>query len=362
MNKMNVPERFKDHPAFTEIHRGMNFGFLAKRGYYSRKDILAHPKSMAETGVNWVSLYAGVAQETYHSTRIFQDFEFSPSDSELLNLIDKFHEHGIRVYLKPCLFPLDGQWMGSVTFPNHGGNIIEGRSRNYWKEWFDSFNDCTLHYADLAEKSGCESLCVGAEYYGTEGRNEWRDIIASARSVYSGPVTYEFTPSSRKNYSLEWFEDLDFLSYSYYPPAGESPDVLASGWHPGINESDIPKITLEQMIEHLSSRKEKIRSVSERFGNKPIALTEIGCRSALGCSRAPCNFRWETSYDGQEQADYMEAVFKTFEGEPHWMGLYWWKWDETQNRPHYHTDPAGDKGFTIQGKPAAEVLKRHFSK
>ena len=40
------------------------------------------------------------------------------------------------------------------------------------------------------------------------------------------------------------------------------------------------------------------------------------------------------------------------------MGFLWWKWDETQKRPQYHLDPAGDMGFTIQGKPAEEVMKR----
>ena len=76
----------------------------------------------------------------------------------------------------------------------------------------------------------------------------------------------------------------------------------------------------------------------------------------------PYNFLWETYYDGEEQANYMEAMFRTFHDLPGWMGLFWWKWDETQNRPHYHTDPNGEKGFTIQGKPAEAVLKKWFNK
>ena len=47
---------------------------------------------------------------------------------------------------------------------------------------------------------------------------------------------------------------------------------------------------------------------------------------------------------------------------PEWMGFLWWKWDETQYRPHYHTDPRGDKGFTIQGKPAEEVMRKWVKK
>ena len=72
----------------------------------------------------------------------------------------------------------------------------------------------------------------------------------------------------------------------------------------------------------------------------------------------PYNFMWEAPYDGQEQADYMEAVLNTFWELPCWMGLFWWKWDETQIRPHYHNEPGVNKGFTIQGKPAEQVFKR----
>ena len=44
---------------------------------------------------------------------------------------------------------------------------------------------------------------------------------------------------------------------------------------------------------------------------------------------------------------------------PFWMGLSWWKWDETQkNRPHYSDDPAKDRGFVIYGKKACDVLRK----
>ena len=37
-------------------------------------------------------------------------------------------------------------------------------------------------------------------------------------------------------------------------------------------------------------------------------------------------------------------------------GMFWWKWDQQIVRPDFLDDPAGDKGFTIYGKPAAEVM------
>jgi hypothetical protein len=38
-----------------------------------------------------------------------------------------------------------------------------------------------------------------------------------------------------------------------------------------------------------------------------------------------------------------------------------WKWEEQQNRPHYHK-PEGDTGFTVHGKPAEAVLARWCAK
>jgi len=76
----------------------------------------------------------------------------------------------------------------------------------------------------------------------------------------------------------------------------------------------------------------------------------------------PSGWAGDGRYDPQEQANYLEAVCRTFWDEPWWFGLYWWKWDEQNNRPQFTDDPAGDKGFTVWGKPAAEVMKRWYDR
>lgn len=49
-----------------------------------------------------------------------------------------------------------------------------------------------------------------------------------------------------------------------------------------------------------------------------------------------------------------------FHAEEYFRGLYWWKWDEQNPRTQFCDAPAGDKGFILDGKPAAEVLKQCF--
>ncbi|MBP5640034.1 MAG: hypothetical protein J6X55_11185 [Victivallales bacterium] len=352
-SKCLIPERFKDHPLFNEIHCGMNLGFMARRGYYSREDIQKQPAVMAATGVNWTTLNLNICQEAYYSRKVFLDFEFSSGEEELKRMADLIHEQSIRILFKPCLTPLDSAWMGSVTFPE--GRQIQEVEIHYWDEWFDSYTKAICFCADFAEKNKIEAMMIGAELYGTEGQSDrWRKLIQRVRERFSGPITYEFTPLSRKNRTLDWFSDIDFLSYSYYPPAT---DLIDPASFPTA-----PKVTRDEMVAFLSDRKQKIHEISQRFNNMPIAFTEAGVRSAHGCIGQPYNYITNTPYDGEEQAAYMDALFTTFSDLPEWLGLYWWKWDETQNRPHYHIDPNGDCGFTIQGKPAEAVLRKWYGK
>ena len=352
-SKCLITERFKDHPLFNEMHCGMNFGFMARRGYYSRPEILKQPALMAEAGVNWTTLNLNVCQEAFYSRRVFLDFEFSSGEEEIARMADLLHENNIRILFKPCLTPLDSSWMGSVRFPS--GHQIQEIETHYWEEWFESYTRALVCCAEIAEKNKIEAMMVGAELYGTEGQSElWRKLIQRVREKFSGPLTYEFIFTSRKDYSLDWFDGLDFLSYSYYPPATDLRDPAQF--------PTAPKVTRDEMVAYLQDRRPKIQEISKMFGGKPIIFSEAGVRSAHGCIGQPADYATNTPYDGEEQAAYMDALFTTFSELPEWLGLYWWKWDETQIRPHYHLDPRGNCGFTIQGKPAEAVLRKWYGR
>ncbi|MBQ9964852.1 MAG: hypothetical protein IJP14_07020 [Clostridia bacterium] len=353
--KLNIPEAYKDHPLFTQRICGSNFGFMARRGYYLQPEVLRQPELMREMGINWVTVNANFCQEHYYSQKVFLDFEFSTGELELMEITKRLHENGIKVLFKPCLTSLDGAWMGFVKFPNVMRQI-EGVNNDYWSIWFNSFLESSKYFADIAERTGMDAMMIGAEYFGTEGKSDWwRKVIEETRSRYGGPLSYEFTCESRKHYELDWFDGLDFLCYSYYPHAVPFEPKYFNG-ECDINET--PDYTVEDMMKHMESRKARIRSISERFDNKPILFTEYGVRSSHGCVMQPFEIETLGRYDGEQQARFMEASFRTFYDNPEWMGLLWWKWDETQYRPHYHADPAGNRGFTVQGKPAEAVMKK----
>lgn len=357
---VKVPERFRDHPIFNQLICGTNFGFMSKRGYYDREDVLKQPELMKKAGINWCTLHMNFCQTKYSSEKLFLDFEFSTGELEIAEMVKRLHDNGIRILFKPCLIPLDGAWMGTVNFPVATDlKLIQGVHSDYWGNWFRSFMEAEKYFASLAERLGMDALIIGAELFGTEGQNEyWEQVIAEIRKRYSRPITYEFIYDSRKKYDLNWFKKLDFLSYSYYPPASDSLTGELTEEAARMN----PTYTVNQMSEYLESRKSKIASICERFDNMPILFTEYGMRSSHGCILQPANFQWDTPYDGEEQANYMDASFQTFWNLPQWMGFCWWKWDETQDRPHYQGDPGGDRGFTIQGKPAEQVMQKWVQK
>jgi len=365
---IRIPERFKDHPIFNERICGTNFGFMSKRGYYLREEVRKQPELMREAGINWTTLNMNFCMDNYFSQKVYLDFQFSSGEYELSEMVKRLHDNGIRVLFKPCLTPLDGGWMGLVNFPKTEVlRQIEGVSTDYWGNWFKSFTEGLKYFSDFSERVGMDAMIIGAEYSGTEEQSSnWEKVIEAVRENYSNPISYETTVGSSAKHDHEWLKKLDFLSYSYYPPACEpnmplqSDGAMDANYNPTVRQN--PSKTVEEMVDYMKGAKDIVRNLSKRFNNMPLAMTECGTRSAHGCIMQPFNFLWDTYYDGEEQANYMEACYRTFWDMPEWMGLFWWKWDETQNRPHYKDDPNGDKGFTVQGKPAESVMRKWCAK
>lgn len=335
-------------PALTELHRGVNFGFYARNGYYSSDTARREVDRMAELNVRWVCVIATVFREHAFSTVEFRDFEGTPDDSELRRIIDYIHGKGMRVQLRPMLEALDGSDRSCVNFPPDRERI-PGRSHNFWERWFGSFTQRTLHYARIAQETGCELYGLDSELEFTISQNDhWKNIIKAARSVYNGPVDCCHTIWTDYLKQLEnpdhWWYDLDTLSLSAYFCASPRPGA-----------------SVEEIVEALKPEVERQRQIAQKFG-KPYFFGECGCTSSFGGAVKPYEFFGAGGYSPAEQANYLEAIFRSFWNESWWRGLYWWKWDEQNARPNFSNDPRGDKGFTVYGKPAAQIMQDWYSR
>ena len=332
-----------------DLHKGMTFGFYARNGYYSSPEARREVDKMAALNIEWICLVVIVMQDTFASTKQYRDFKMTPADDEVREIIDYIHSKGIKVQLRPMLECWDGTQRIHVTFPEER-TIMPGKPINHWTRWFESMNERTWHYASLATRAGCEAYGLDSELDLTSNQHaHWKTVVATARSVYKGHLTTGHTPivhilDDLKKYPDHWFHQLDSLGTSFYTPVADKPGA-----------------TFEEMQEKLKEPLEYFRQIAAIY-KKPFYFAECGCCSSAGATMLPYFWGGEGGYDGDEQARFLDAVLTTFWKEPWWMGMYWWKWDEQNYRPEFKVDPRGDKGFTIDGKPAAEVMKRWYGR
>jgi hypothetical protein len=319
--------------------RGPNFGYLSKSGYYGTKQAELEIDSMAEAGIEWVSLMVMLMQETFYSTRIYRDFTWTPSDTDLEKIIRRFQKRGIRVLLKPVIDILDSTGRCHITFPENEQQI-QGVVTDYWSRWFESNRQAMTYYARLSKEWGVEAFTVGQELSGTDHQtHRWLETIAAVRDVYSGWVCLNALKTNRdKPAFIEWVRALDAVGFSNYE---------------GVPE---PKPTIEDVREAIAKEVPGWQAFHEKVGI-PVYWAECGCRSVEKGALVPWEYRNDGDYDGELQAVYLEGFLEAYKGQPWWAGFQYWKWEEQQNRPHYHK-ANGDTGFTVRGKPAEAVLTK----
>ena len=331
------------------IHRGMTFGYYARNGYYSSAAARQEVDRMASLNIDWVCLVAIVLQDTFASTRQYRDFKMTPADDELRDIIDYIHAKHMHVQLRPMLECWDGAQRLQISFPREE-TVIPGKPMDHWSRWFASLTERTLHYGAVAQRAGCEAFGLDSELDHTVWQQKyWKQVVAAARSVFTGHLTTGHTAgidflAELRDQPDHWFRQLDSLGVSFYHPV-----------------SDKPGATLAEMRVRVQDKLDYYRQVAAVYG-KPFYLAECGCCSTAGATLKPYGWDNPGGYDGEEQARYLEAVLSTFWDEPWWMGLYWWKWDEQNDRPWLRDDPRGDKGFPVWGKPAAAVMQRWFGR
>ena len=302
-----------------------------------------HLAPLAEHHVNWIVQTPFGWQDQFDTPEVrlitSDRVWWGERDEGLAMTTALARELGIRTLLKPHL------WMR-----NHGvgkwRSDIRMESEADWDKWFASYRRFILHYARLAEEQGIEALAVGTELHGTsvEREQDWRDLIAAVREVYSGDLTYAAN-WWREYEQIRFWDALDFIGIQAYFP---------------LTDSERP--TLEQLTRGWREHLGPIEAVQNRF-DKPVIFTEIGYKGTAGTAIRPWEWPQRRSDDSVEidletQARCYEAFFRTFWHRPWFAGSYFWKWYPSVNSTR-RPPPAID--FTPQGKPAAEVMTRWYA-
>jgi hypothetical protein len=336
------------------IHRGMSFGFWARAGYFASPAAAEAVDRMADTGIDHVCLIVMVNAESAFSTRQYRDFVNTPSDLEVARICDRIHAKGMKVQLRPMLDSHDGLQRLHINFPNDG-LIIPGHPHTYWQQWFASFEARCLYYARLARETGCEVYGLDSELDQTARHDApWRRIVQAVRSEFSGHVTSSFTEGCPISKHLEkpdcWFRELDSLGLSMYNGLGR-------------HDEDLMALDTPALVARVADLVARDQRRAESLG-KPIYFGEIGSLALAGALARPSDrsFCGSHGYDGEAQARYLDVLLSAYWEQPWFGGAYWWKWEEQNDRPEFRDDPRGDKGFTIDGKPAQALMRRWYSR
>lgn len=317
--------------------KGMTYGWCDGRGDYRKPEAFESMKKLKELGCEWIALTFYTYQDHFYSTNIYFDYGYTVTDRDITHAVENAHKLGLKVCLKPVVNCRDKAWRAKIDFPDFSEG---GYGDLYWDPWFASYTGFILHYAELAQDTGCEMYCLGCEMMGTERKiNHWRKLIEEVRLVYSGLLTYNAQHGNEEK--VQWFDMVDIIGTSAY-----------------YRVADTPEETEENMANNWKKSLVKLDAIYERF-KKPIVFMEIGCRSAHGCSTMPWNSYKELPADEEEQARFYSSAYKATENIPWFGGFFWWDW---KSRLYDLKDAKNDVSFGIYGKRAADVVKEWYNK
>lgn len=306
-----------------EFIKGITFAPFAHRGALSKSEAFASFDNLRRlTNANMIILVPNGLQDTPQSESIDFTSDASMSDEELTAFIDYAHKNGIQTAIKPTANCRNGTWRAHISFFDE-----DVPCEPKWRNWFESYSRFQRHYAELAEKTGCELFIAGCEMVQSEHReSEWRQVITDIRSVYSGPVSYN--TDKYQEHNVKWWDAVDIISSSGYYPIND--------WE---NQLD------------------RIEAVVKKFG-KPFFFAECGCMSVEKSKLVPNDWSVRGQADPEGQADWYRTMFEAC-GRREWVrGFGIWDWAWRQYKPEAAKTNCG---YDIYCKPAQSVVSDYYT-
>ena len=306
-------------------------------GGYSSVDADRGFEAIAGTEVKWTGIVAMQLVDNIDSTTIYRSSEegVTPSDAALVHAINKAHSLGLSVMLYPHLdLANDSQhWFGEI-----GKNF----NAQQWDNWFASYTQFIVHYADIAAKNGVEQLSVGMELMYTEKQEaHWRELISQVRRRYSGSLiyaeNYDTETFATGTSNVRWWDALDYIGIDAY--------------YDLIPEGNIDP-TLADMLEAWKPIVKRLEAYSAEW-NKPILISELGYRSEMGSTHHPWREAVGNPVDLQEQADAYQAFYESFVNKPWFAGVFWYSHSTSE------PDSIENRSYSPIGKPAGNIVRQY---
>ncbi|MDG5490261.1 glycoside hydrolase TIM-barrel-like domain-containing protein [Psychroserpens sp. SPM9] len=310
--KINGVSFVASRDAVSEVHTnpvvqvGANYAAIMPFGFVKSID---HPEIVHNTNRQW----------------------FGETRSGGKQYIEELRKKQIKIMVKPQIWIRHGEFTG----------FIKMTSEADWKAFEDSYSSFILEYAELAQETKAEILCIGTELenFIKERPDYWHNLIKKIKTVYKGKLTYAANWDEFKR--TPFWSAVDFIGVDAYFPVSDkqTPSVAdcKAGW---------------------KVHKAIIKSLSEKH-NKPILFTEYGYRSMDFTGKEP----WVSdhkieSLNFEGQANATQALFEEFWNEDWFAGGFVWKWFHAHDR----VGGENDNQFTPQNKPAETVIQSFYSR
>jgi hypothetical protein len=305
-----------------EFIKAVNFAPFPQRGILGSEDARQSLAMLRKaTAASHIILTPPGLQDTPQSEQIIFSDEYGPEDGELRGFIAFAQSLGLKVILKPTVNCRNGVWRAFINFFDH-----EAPCEPKWSAWFAAHERFQLHYAKIAEASGCVMFITGCEMVMAERRaDEWRGLIAKVKQIFSGPVSYN-TDKYQED-AVSWWDCVDVISSSGYYPEGTWETQLA-----------------------------RIERAVKQYG-KPFFFAETGCMSAAGSPILPNKWDLPGNLDLAGQAVWYRDMFAHCRTRS-WVegfGLWSWPW-----RLPPAAEAAQDTGYSLYEKPACSIVYDNF--
>ncbi|KAB7765486.1 glycoside hydrolase family 113 [Xanthomonas maliensis] len=272
-------------------------------------------QDLADSGASRALLVAFVWQATPQSND-----PVLGSDSRVEDMraaLQQARAAGLQPVLKVHLW-IPGHWAGDAAPSDQAA-------------WFAAYQRALLSLAQVAQQQQAQALVVGTELRQLQSAPQWPALVAAVRAVYHGPLLYVADGMEHAE-TFPYWSLFDAVGTSLYPRLSDARDTRSA---------------------EMTAAAQRLQQLGQRVG-KPVWVAELGLRSARGSLAAP----WESPEQRAAQVDtgLQLQVLRQWRQvlQAHGMaGIALWCW---------YTDPkAGgseDSDFTVQGKPAQQVLAR----
>jgi hypothetical protein len=304
---------------------------------YGSADFRQSITNLDATGANYVTLIIPYFQSNRYTTDLGRGWN-TPTDESLVSAINYIHSLGMDVNLKIHIEMYTGEWRA----------LVDPSDRD---TWFRNYGGILNHYGRIGAQNGVEMITVGTELirmssddHNSTNTANWRTLIRNLRAIYSGELTYsanwgESFPN-KETTRIQFWDELDFLGISaYYYLNREwnnnSVDSFVANWENWNNTH--------------------IKPFQQQW-NKPVLFSEVGYRSYTGSHTQPWEWAGGGEYNGTEQANAYEALFRYWDSQGFMIGVSFWDWEINPN-----AGGSGNQGYTPQNKPAQQVMTSWFT-